>query len=166
MGFLSTNSSICDTAGNILFYTNGNVVFNRLNDTLANSKNFNSGYLTQFYGDDGLDLNQGVISLPLPDSPMKYVIFNVSGEQFMYQGLSYERPTYLRYSIADMTEFGGLGGIDSNKRKIKILNDTLILGCLTAVKQGDGADWWLIAHKFASNGLWKIIINSQGTKGW
>ena len=44
LGFFITNSSICDTAGNLLFYTNGVKIRNAVHDTLFNSTNYNPGY--------------------------------------------------------------------------------------------------------------------------
>src|SRR3982750_4800168 len=41
--FFLTNSSICDTSGQILFYTNGIYIANKNHDSLLNSYNFNPG---------------------------------------------------------------------------------------------------------------------------
>ncbi|MCX6292198.1 MAG: hypothetical protein NT126_10605, partial [Bacteroidetes bacterium] len=41
MEFFITNASICDTTGELLFYTNGDYIENRNHSRLLNSTNFN-----------------------------------------------------------------------------------------------------------------------------
>ncbi len=49
MNFASTNAGICDTGGQILFYSNGQFIINRNFDSLLNSNNFNPGSATNYY---------------------------------------------------------------------------------------------------------------------
>ena len=42
-----TNGSICDTAGNLLFYSNGLTIGNKNYDTLKNAIDFNPGFVTE-----------------------------------------------------------------------------------------------------------------------
>ena len=53
MQFFLTDASICDTSGNLQFYTNGIYIANKNHDTLMNTQNFNSGWATDYYGDIG-----------------------------------------------------------------------------------------------------------------
>ncbi|MEO6168961.1 MAG: hypothetical protein ABIO46_04325, partial [Chitinophagales bacterium] len=62
-----TNASICDTLGQLLFYTNGLYIANRNHDTLFNSHLFNDGALTDFYVPEGMGIPQGAIILPRPE---------------------------------------------------------------------------------------------------
>ena len=56
--FNHSASTICDKQGNLLFYTNGIVMGNKLNDTLQNSVGFNPGTWSTNYSD-------GLTILPL-----------------------------------------------------------------------------------------------------
>jgi hypothetical protein len=47
--FFLTNASICDTNGQLLFYSNGNVIYNRNHDSLFNTSGLNPGWLTNYY---------------------------------------------------------------------------------------------------------------------
>jgi hypothetical protein len=54
LDFFNTNASICDTNGQLLFYTNGQWIANRNDDTLLNSDHFNPGWATDtFYASGG-----------------------------------------------------------------------------------------------------------------
>src|SRR5437879_1980046 len=75
MGFFITDASICDTDGNLLFYTNGIWIANKNHDTLLNSENFNPGFWTDWYSPDGLGMEQGSIVIPRPTHANEYYLF-------------------------------------------------------------------------------------------
>src|SRR6185503_20546152 len=110
MGFFLTNASICDTNGNLLFYTNGITIENANHDTLNNSIEFNPGWTTDYYdnGVTGLGLEGGAIIIPRPEHPDQYYLFSESGEIFTMPFGSDINPLELRYSLIDMTLDGGL----------------------------------------------------------
>ncbi|MBK6484150.1 MAG: hypothetical protein IPG01_13710 [Chitinophagaceae bacterium] len=62
-----TNGSICDTTGNLLFYTNGQYIANKNHDTLKNSQDFNPGYATDVYYFAGLGITEGIVIIPKPE---------------------------------------------------------------------------------------------------
>ncbi|MEO8087247.1 MAG: T9SS type A sorting domain-containing protein [Bacteroidota bacterium] len=162
MSFFITNASICDTNGQLLFYTNGIYVANRNHDTLQNGSDFNPGYITNLNASDGLAVSQGCIILPYPDSNNKYVIIHESGEEFMAHNQTQDQPLNLSYSIVDMNLDGGLGGIDSSKKSIHLINDTLVLGRITACKHANGRDWWIVVQRFYSNIYYKFLLTPYG----
>jgi len=53
---------------------------------------------------------------------------------------------------------GGLGGIVPGKKDLIAYYDTLIYGRLTAVKHGNGRDWWVIDHKSNTNIYNKLLV--------
>lgn len=65
MDFNHTFSDICDTSGNLLFYTNGFYIADATHDTMLNGPGINpSSYTT--YCSQGLDTPQANIILKLP----------------------------------------------------------------------------------------------------
>ena len=155
MSFFNTNASICDTTGQLLFYTNGVYIANRNHDSLLNTVNFNPGYWTDFYGNDGMGIPQGALIIAIPGSYNLYGIFTVSGEYGDFYGKTYA-PLYLSYSEVDMNLDSGLGGII--KKNIHLVEDTIMWGRLTACKHANGRDWWIITHKFFSDKYYKLLI--------
>jgi len=83
MSFFDANTSICDTTGQLLFYTNGLTIGNRNYDTLQNAVNFNPGWETDFYEPIGSGACQPVLILPDPGNNERYYVFHESGEPFI-----------------------------------------------------------------------------------
>lgn len=152
-----TNASICDTGGNLLFYSNGLTIGNSNYDTLLNAENFNPGFTTDFYEPDGMLINQAVLILPFPDQINKYYIFSVSGDLISGD----IQPLHLNYSVIDMDLEGGLGGIVDSFKTLHAIEDTLANGGLSAVKHGNGRDWWVIAPAY-KHGFYKLLISPFG----
>lgn len=165
MSFFVTNASICDTSGNLLFYSNGLTIGNRNHDTLENSENFNPGWATDFYEPIGMGNCQGVLILPDPGDEKRYYVFHESGESFIAYNMYQVQPLHLSYSVIDMNLDGGMGGVvDSLKNKYAVV-DTLLWGGLTAVKHANGRDWWVIAHRFYTDKYYKFLVTPQGLLG-
>jgi hypothetical protein len=152
MHFDEANTSICDSAGNLLFYTNGVNINNRLHELMQNGNNLNTPD-----GKDGYILDQGVLALPYPGHAGQYILF--SGTKRYYPGISLHMG-YLYYSILDMNANNGLGKV-FNKKSL-ILSDTLDIGKLTAVRHGNGRDWWMLVNESNTNRFYQILINPLG----
>ena len=92
-------ATISDSAGNLLFYTNGTLVWNRDHQVMPNG--------TGLLGED--TSTQSAIIVPNPQEPNLYYIFTVDG---LFPGEN--DPSALRglnYSTVNMDLDGGLGDI-------------------------------------------------------
>jgi hypothetical protein len=165
MSFLNTNTSISDTSGNLLFYTNGLSIGNRDYDTLLNATNFNSGGATSNDEPDGLSACQGALILPYPDDQSLYYLFHITGESFFANNQSEVQPLYLSYSVVDLNLDGGLGGVEDDLKNVHIIDDTLTWGRLTACKHANGRDWWVIMHRYYSNIYYKLLVTPSNILG-
>ncbi|HNR20312.1 MAG TPA: T9SS type A sorting domain-containing protein [Bacteroidia bacterium] len=155
--FFLTNASICDSAGQLLFYTNGKYVANRNHDTLLNSQNYNPGWLTNYYF-GGLGLPQGCFIIPRPGYHGQYYLFHESGELVYVDSIQVSQPVKLSYSFIDMSLDNGMGGIVQGKKNLMALYDTLIYGRITGTKHGNGRDWWIVTHRSDSNLIYKTLV--------
>jgi hypothetical protein len=155
--FFITNASICDTSGELLFYTNGVWVANKNHDTLFNSQDFNPGFWTEFYGDDGLGIPQASLFLPNTQDENEYLLIHLSGEYDTFYNQIFS-PVRLGLSLINLSADGGLGGITPEFKNLTLVEDTLEWGRLTACKHANGRDWWLITHKFHSDLYYKVSI--------
>ena len=165
MGMFITNASMCDTDGNLIFYTNGIWIGNRNHDTLKNSDNFNPRFWTDYYSPDGLGACQAVVIIPRPDHSKEYFIFHITGQSIDIDGDLEVQPTYLSVSKVNMSLDNGLGGIPLNWKNKHVVDDTLVWGRLTACKHANGRDWWIISHKAFSDLYYEFLVNPDTILG-
>ena len=153
-----TNAEICDSRGNLLFYTNGIYVANSNDSLMLNGDSLNPSFFTANHETWGLTLPQGNLIIPFPGDSMKYYLFHQTIDDFLsYASLN------LYYSIIDMNLDGGLGGL-SQKNTI-LLTDSLIPGKITGCKHANGRDWWIFVHQFHTGNIYKYLITPLGIQG-
>nr|MBK9653400.1 T9SS type A sorting domain-containing protein [Bacteroidota bacterium] len=142
--------SIADTNGFLLFYatTNGDnyrtVPMNKFNDTL-----FNGVDIT------GRNLYNDLTIVPFPKHPNQFILFHVSVSPFN---------DTLYYSIIDMQCNNTQGCVIAKNIPFDIYRSG---DCLTAIKHGNGRDWWLIS-KYSdvntpmNNRFFVYLVDSNG----
>ena len=161
---LIENSSISDSLGNLLFFTNGTRLFDRnlnfiVGGNLALPFDTNGAYL-------GLAQRQGCMFLPWPGDTNRYVLLHTTKElplPFSYPGwIPYHLPAHLYMTVLDKTLNGGNGGIVAINQVI--LTDTLTNpgGGLALTKHANGRDWWIIVKKHYRNKFYKFLLTPSG----
>lgn len=158
MNFDVTNASICDAAGNLLFYTNGIYIANALHEPMENGEGLNPGEHADNRQVYGYILDQGAIILPKPNSDHLYYLFHADKER-PNDSLSW-RSAHFYYSLVDMSENEGLGSV-IEKNEI-LLNEPLAVGKITATKHSNGIDWWILIRKYRSNEYYRFLLTSDG----
>ncbi len=158
MNFDVTNASICDTAGNLLFYTNGIYIANALHEPMENGEGLNPGEHADNRQTYGYILDQGAIILPKPNSDHLYYLFHADKER-PSNGLDWRSANFY-YSLVDMSENNGLGKV-IEKHEI-LLNEPLGVGKITATKHSNGIDWWILIRKYMSNEYYRFLLTSDG----
>jgi len=161
LAFFLTDASIGDTSGRLLFYTNDIYIADRNHDTLKNCEDFNPGYLTNYYGADGMGMTQASIVIPTPDNSNGYYLFHETAELVGNGGDNY--PIHLAYSKIDMSLNNGLGAVVENQKNIFVVNDTLYKGQITACKHANGRDWWIVVKKYFSDKFYKVLVTPYST---
>ena len=124
------SASISDSTGNLLFYTNGENVWNKNHEIMPNGAGLEIGLVDDDYGSS---ITQGVIIVPFPNSSELYYIFQLQ---------DYNDPG-IKYSVVDMSLDGSFG--DITEKNIKIYNKD-VTEKLQVIKHGNGRDWWVISH--------------------
>jgi hypothetical protein len=132
------SASVCDINGQLLFYTDGGRVWDKLHQQMPNG--YSMGYAPSFFYDtismDSLRISatQTAVILPIENST-KYYIFTVDFRSSSSHSL--------KYHIIDMTVNNGLGDV-------VLKNQILANGFsekLTATRHCNGQDWWVVARK-------------------
>ncbi len=152
-------ATFSDNQGNLLFYTDGMFVYNKLHQQMPNG----FGLLG-----NPSSAQSGVI-VPKPGSQTDFYIFTVDAE-----GGS----NGFRYSEVDMTLGGGLGDV-----KIPSKNTILFAPSVekvAAVAHANGVNYWVIAHGLNNNRYYAYLLDvngvnmpvtsdvgqTEGTPGW
>jgi PKD repeat protein len=141
-----TASQVSNSAGSLLFYSDGSQIFTAANTVMPNG--------TGIIG--GNSAHTGSLILPVPGSTSTYFQFAVR------QWEDGEQNDPLHYSVINMNLNGGLGDVASGFKNLNIpLPGTprrLIEG-MTLIPQCNGTDWWLITH-----GADSINVNNDWNK--
>ncbi|MHC1706545.1 MAG: T9SS type A sorting domain-containing protein [Bacteroidales bacterium] len=158
----ANNASISDTAGHILFFSNGQQIVNKNGDIMDNGDAIvTSGYYNYWlqYNTEP-SLPQSIIILPNPNYPDFYMVFHsrydLSEDPTAIQPLC----TGLHYSIVDMSQNNELGKVTEKGQLL--INDTLAQGGITAVRNGNGRDWWVLVPSKNSQKYYTILLNPGG----
>ena len=144
-GQISTNegcSSISDGAGNLLFYTDGQTVYDKNHAIMPNG--------TGLLGD--WSSTQSALIVADPGNINQYYIFTTDG---------FVGTDGLRYSIVDMTLNGGNGDIGPIKN-VQLMNvcDEKVTGIRNAVGNG----FWIVSHENSavSNSYYAFPLTAAG----
>ena len=143
-GMLMTSegcASISDANGDLLFYTDGMIVYNKNHGVMPNG----TGLL------GNMSSTQSAIIVKKPGSATIYYVFAVDGASGMSGGLS--------YSEVDMTLDGGFGDVNANKN-IMITPTTCEKVC--AVTHQNGIDFWIITRLENSNSFESYLLTNSG----
>jgi gliding motility-associated-like protein len=138
-------ASMADAAGNLLFYTNYDIIYNSQHVPMANG----TGLIGNFSS------TQAALIVKQPGSTSLYYVFMQSGVGMgTYEGF--------HYSIVDMSLAAGMGSVTVKNVPLYV---NLIWGMaekLCGVRHCNGSDVWIITHEMASNNFRAYLLTSAG----
>jgi hypothetical protein len=159
MSFGITLGTICDSNGNILLYSNGTYIANMQNDSMVNGTGLNPSIYTSSVGSYGLNIPQANLVLPFLGNSNKYYLFHSTFDDDATEVLTKN----IYYSVVDISLDSGRGAvIDKNH---VLINGRFNTGRLIACKHANGRDWWLFAHGFQNNKIYRWFISPSGISG-
>jgi len=134
------SASICNSSGNLLFYTDGVTVYNKVHLIMDNGSGLHGNIST----------TQSAIIVPKPGSNTIYYIFTADVQNLNSYGL--------QYSTVDMSMNSGLGKVISkNTLLIQPTSEKI-----TVVKHSNNSSYWLVTHGALNNSFYSFLINSAG----
>ncbi|PCJ22605.1 MAG: hypothetical protein COA97_13280, partial [Flavobacteriales bacterium] len=134
-------SSISDTCGNLLFYSNGDTVWNSNHNVILNG----TGLLGCFSS------TQAVIIVPQPANDTLLYIFTT--DCWELNGVN-----GLRYSILNINGDNGNG-------EIILKNQLLYQPCsekMAITHHANGTDYWIVSHEHNSSQFFSYLLTSTG----
>lgn len=129
-----------DTAGNLLFYTDGDTIWNH--NHLMMSNGFGVGCESS---------SNGAAIVPNPGNDSIYYLFTVDcWENFGTHGL--------RYTVININANNGLGAII--QKNVQLFSPSSEQ--LAVTRHCDGIDYWIVAHAYSANAFYAYKINAMG----
>ena len=141
MNTLEGCSTVSDTSGQLLFYTNGTTVWNKNHLVMSNGTGLTTVALSEH------TVSQTVI-VKKPYSSTLYYVFSME-----YQGFG-----GLQYAIVDISLNSGLGGVVSK-------NNVLVTPTcekIAAIQHRDGDKFWIVVHLANSSSYRSYLLYSGG----
>lgn len=139
-------TSICDATGQLLFYSNGETVWDRNNNAMPNGTGLFGHFST----------SQSALIVPVPDDPQRYYLFTAPA-----QGGEWTGQPNAAYSIVDMVANGGNGDVVT----ANVLLDGPVTERLTATYHANGRDVWVLYHRWESDAYIAYLVTCQGVEG-
>ena len=130
-------SSIADNSGNLLFYTDGITVWNKVHTVMPNGFGLLGNPST----------TQSSMIIPMPGSAAKYYIFAID-----------DLGGPMTYSIVDMTLAAGLGDVTAVKN---VMLHPSVSEKQAAIKRCDG-NIWVISHESTTNTFFADLVTPAG----
>lgn len=147
MTAFKASSTISDSLGNLLFFTNGTTAWDRTFTVMPGAD--------AMAGDAGV--TQPCIIVPKPGNQRLYYIFNIDVLAFQSGGSYVTRG--LTYTAIDMNLRNGLGRA-TDSVNVPILSP--VTQKLTAVFHQNSEDIWVIVHKWDSYDFYAYLITEEG----
>ena len=142
--YLFSSAVQSDNQGNLLFYSDGIHVYDRLHNIMPNGSLAPSGTPPS-----------EMLIVPHPGQPGVYYLF--SGGPYVFDGWT--------YSVVDMTLNGGLGDVVAGQKALELGNysyENLRAPSLVAVKSCSFNGYWVIGHTLADNTFLVFKIDENG----
>lgn len=163
--FHITHASICDTAGNLMLYTNGVSIANGLHEFVEGGDTITL-HNDQLEGFDGLEkqIPQGALLLPSPANNGIYYLFHEE-HQLLHDPLT----GFMRFMIPqiylttiDMNANGGKGKVLEKNVLIAERDSLFDKGRILAVRHANGRDWWVVIPEYYSTHLRRFLVTPEG----
>lgn len=129
-------SSVSNTSGELLFYTNGEKVWNKSHEIMANGTGLHSSTTS----------TQAALIVQKPGCETVYYVFTV--ETLTGYGL--------KYSEVDLSLQSGLGEV--TQKNVPLISATCEKVAAIALPDG----YWIITHLFNSDAFYSFKLNSSG----
>jgi hypothetical protein len=146
MGSHGGTASISDSKGNLLFYTNGENVWNRKHEIMPNGSGL--------HGD--LATNQSSLIVPKPGESSKYYLFTADNVTYNKESKGYN------YSLLDMSLDSGFGDVVPGEKNKRLLDSST--GQSAATRQYDGKNYWVVTHEKHNNCFFVYSVTEMGVR--
>jgi hypothetical protein len=153
-------AEICDTSGQFFAVSNGCQIYNKDFTVLENSEKLNPGFVTKnlFCTTLGMQYFQASVMLPKPQNDSIIYLFHKTED---YRKGFWFTDT-IRLTVINTKGNNGNGTVIL--KNYPFYNDTITRSQMTAVRHGNGIDWWLVNQVWQAGGNDNRIVTHLITK--
>lgn len=146
-------ANICNSDGDLQFFTEGVNVYNYDGWGITNGENLADPEANSHFR-YGLPDFQNVFILPKKGDEY-YVIYQSQSDQaFVNQPFFYTDNLY--YAIVDMSLQNGMGAVTEKRRLVH--HNNCMDGHMTACQHANGRDWWLVQRGYNNNVYYTYLV--------
>ncbi len=151
-------ASVCDAAGQLLFYTEGRNVWDRNHNLMPNGTDLMPGVSSTGIPDGYVSGTQQALIVPMPGDPDKYYVFSLE-QEYLPGGIVLQGNLW--YSVVDMAANGGLGTVSAGQKSVLI---NMGLTEKMAAAAGTDCNVWVVAMAKSSNEFRAFEVNTGGVQ--
>lgn len=151
-------AGICDSAGNLQLYTNNCSIGNSKGNIIANGDSMTFDWELDWCQTYGWHLYE-MHNLFLPSSANSNKVFLLNKSTYKSSSPLVVYQNKFNYSIIDLIGENGMPKVISKNKTI--LSGRLGYGQVTAVKHGNGRDWWLPMPEESGNKIFMILCTAD-----
>ena len=142
-------ATMSDSAGNLLFYTDGETVWTKEHTVMENGTDLKATWIGA-----NVTTTQSAIIIPIPKKPNQYMLFSLEPQALTHSDGE------LGYSVVDMAFNDGLGKV--TKKNVCIADS--IAEKMTAIQHSNGQYYWLVVSEFTTNKMFSFLITEGGVQ--
>ncbi|MDB5283641.1 MAG: hypothetical protein JWO06_2716 [Bacteroidota bacterium] len=155
----NSQTTISDSAGNLLFYTNGAKIYTSHDSIMMNGDSINYGWVWDDNFGTLYPALEDIIAMPTSIAGIwnlfhYYVEYNPNSNLGLY-------PWRIYNTRLDMTGNSGAGKV---LFKDSILVQDTLGSYVQACKHANGRDWWILTSKISSNCLYTLLVEPDTIK--
>ncbi len=139
-------ASLSDSNGNLLFYTQGDTIWNSSHQVMSNGAGLNGNIFCP----------QSALIMKKPGSQNLFYVFSQNGS---YGNLGVYMQKGLRYAIVDMSLAAGQGSVTVKNVPI---DTSALLRNLAGTNHCNGQDAWIMTHELNNNKFKAYLLTSAG----
>jgi len=153
---LGGSASVADASGNLLFYTQGDTIWNQNHQVMPNGAGLIAPYTSNVGGSQA---EQGQLIIPVIGQTGKYYVFSMQTNYDFLNGID-PFAAKLFYSVVDMSLNNGLGDVVSGQKGIML--DSMLTSAKLIAVPGDSCNIWVVAHNVFDNGFKSYNVTAAG----
>jgi len=135
------NASICDSEGNLLFYTNGCHVADANHMIMPNGSGINDGVFLEEFRQDTCAHYPGIQDVMILPDPA-----DENGYYLLHKTIEYDGEIFLnnvKYTYIDLSLNGGFGDVTFKNIDILPDDEMILLNYFTAISKEVEQGWWI-----------------------